>query len=205
LTIYYTPHIYDVRSFEEAQHAIISPERWGPETEYLAENIGKLLKPTKDTVILDYGCGVGRLAKPLIERYGCKVIGTEISASMMRMAREYVDSDRFKVVLPQELQAASSYGPVADHALAVWVLQHCPGVEQEIERIKLSIKEGGYLYVVNNAGMLIPTNKGWADDGRNVRQMLQDNFTEIDNWDLPVGPEEIRVRSFVSLFCNGEK
>ena len=141
---------------------------------------------------------MGRLAKPLIEQFGCRVIGTEISVSMQRLAREYVNSERFKIVHPAMLRES------VDHALVVWVLQHCPNVEREIERIKLSLKEGGCLYVVNNVKMLIPTNIGWADDGRDVRQMLRNCFQEIDSWDLPVAPEEIRVRSFVSLYRKGK-
>lgn len=193
----YTPEIYEVGSLEEAKHAITSPERWESETDYLVEDIAKRLKPTKDTTILDYGCGVGRLAKPLIEQFGCGVIGTEISVSMQRLAREYVNSEQFTVSHPYVLKA-----PV-DHALAIWVLQHCPMFERDIEIIKTVLKPGGLFYVVNNFGMLIPTNQGWADDGRDVRKHLRKEFKEVHYEKFPIGPQEIAERSYISLYRKG--
>ena len=38
------------------------------------------LKLTSDSWVLDYGCGVGRLAKVMIEHYGCRVVGVDISS-----------------------------------------------------------------------------------------------------------------------------
>lgn len=192
--IRYTPGIYEVRSLEEAKHAIVSPERWESETDYLVEDIGKWLKPTEETVILDYGCGVGRLAKPLIEKFGCRVIGIEISVSMRRLALEYVNSERFTVRHLEEL------GWPVDHALAVWVLQHCPAFEQDVRIIKAALKSDGLFYVVNNFGMLIPTNTGWVDDGRDVRNYLKGEFEELHYEKFPIGPQEIANRSYISLY-----
>ena len=52
------------------------------------------LAPNSDMVVLDYGCGVGRLAKAMIEAKGCAVIGLDISARMRTLAQDYVASDR---------------------------------------------------------------------------------------------------------------
>ncbi len=40
--------------------------------------------------MLDVGCGTGRLAAALAERYGCKVWGVDVSPEMIKVARERV-------------------------------------------------------------------------------------------------------------------
>jgi hypothetical protein len=70
----YDPTIFDVGSMEQAQWVALRPdgvrppeEFWGLETDYLMEIVDAYLPP-RDATALDFGCGPGRLAKPLIER-----------------------------------------------------------------------------------------------------------------------------------------
>jgi hypothetical protein len=70
----YDPTIFDVGSMEQARWVALNPdgvrppeELWGIETEYLMEIVDAYLPP-RDATALDFGCGPGRLAKPLIER-----------------------------------------------------------------------------------------------------------------------------------------
>ena len=70
----YDPTIFDVGSMQQARWIAVSPdgvhtpeERWGIETEYLMDVVDAYLPP-RDATALDFGCGPGRLAKPLIER-----------------------------------------------------------------------------------------------------------------------------------------
>jgi SAM-dependent methyltransferase len=72
-------------------------------------------------VALDYGCGVGRLTRPLSERFQ-QVIGVDISAAMLDEARRNL-ADRSNVSF--ELAGAQSSRPV-DFVLSKIVFQHIP-------------------------------------------------------------------------------
>src|SRR5260221_8560231 len=97
----YRPDIFEVSDLESAMQIILTPEtgtttqeRWEYETPYLVNEIGRTLGLDDNSCVLDYGCGVGRIARGLIERYHCFVIGVDISTGMRQLAPEYVKSDR---------------------------------------------------------------------------------------------------------------
>ena len=79
----------------------------------------------RGNTVLDFGCGIGRLSKALLEQYDCRVLGVDISPDMRRMAAEYVNSDRFSVISYEMFCALAERGGLkADCAIAVYVLQH---------------------------------------------------------------------------------
>jgi ubiquinone/menaquinone biosynthesis C-methylase UbiE len=54
--------------------------------------------------VLDVGCGTGRLAAALAERYGCKVWGVDLSSEMLEVARRRLPRGvRVKVAAAEEL------------------------------------------------------------------------------------------------------
>jgi SAM-dependent methyltransferase len=75
----------------------------------------------RKSVALDYGCGVGRLTRPLSERFE-QVIGVDISSSMLDEARRNL-ADRQGVSF--ELAASQSRRSV-DFVLSKIVFQHIP-------------------------------------------------------------------------------
>jgi autotransporter strand-loop-strand O-heptosyltransferase len=177
----YNSAIFDVASLDEARRIILTPEgglstdeRWQSETPYLVGLVGENLQLTADSVVVDYGCGIGRLARELISRYGCRVVGVDISAQMRSLAERYVGSDRFSTCAPEGLDALGE--AFADAALAVWVLQHCPRVDQDLERMARSLKSNGRLFVVNENHRCLPTNRGWMSDGLDLAQVLVSRF-----------------------------
>ncbi|MEY4669313.1 MAG: hypothetical protein RL518_2012 [Pseudomonadota bacterium] len=145
-----------------------SNERWRRETPYLVDKISIALAPNATSVILDFGCGIGRLAKGLIERHSCQVIGVDISSSMRRMAQEYVQSELFRVMTPQGFDQESTAAPCVDQAYAVWVLQHAAHPYEEIKRIQRALKPGGTFYVVNAPKRCVPCDLGWVNDGIDI-------------------------------------
>ena len=127
----YNPAVFDVDDLLAAMRIILTPEdsstevRWKTETPYLADLTGQWIEITRQSLLLDYGCGVGRMAKELIVRHACRVIGVDISPSMRALAPMYVASDRFFACPPAMLDGLIERGVRFDGALSVWVLQHC--------------------------------------------------------------------------------
>src|SRR5947209_11388253 len=97
----YNPKVFEVNNLAEAMSIILTPEgsttaqRWETETPYLADLIGQHCAIEAGSLVLDYGCGIGRLAHELIKRHGCRVVGVDISPSMRALSVVYTRSDRF--------------------------------------------------------------------------------------------------------------
>jgi SAM-dependent methyltransferase len=84
----YNPHIFDAIGEGHAKGIILTPEggartleRWEIETPYLVNLILNRVNLDRNSLVLDYGCGIGRIAKELIKQTGCHVIGVDISPS----------------------------------------------------------------------------------------------------------------------------
>lgn len=206
----YNSAVFDVSDIQHAKSVILTREgerstddRWRAETPYLLSLIDQHLGISSDSVVLDYGCGIGRMSKAMIEKYGCRVVGVDISPSMRALAAAYVSSDKFFACAPEML----SLGIKFDEAIAVWVLQHCNQVEEDVARIHKSMNPGGGLFVVNDRNRLVPTNArgGWANDGKNVREILKKSFAEEVDCELDAGKigAQIVRASYCSVMSRG--
>ena len=202
----YDPSAFDVANIEQAKRIILTPqnttteERWAVETPRMADLIGRFLRLDAGTVLLDYGCGIGRMAKELIGRHRCTVIGADISPSMRSLAIGYTQSDNLVVCAPTALP---SLGPVAGAAIAVWVLQHCEEPSEDIERIHRALKPGGRLFVANAFARVVPAIerqlftavptlvRKWTSDAADVRALLAHRFAVV---------EEGRFEDFPGVF-----
>lgn len=207
LQVTYNPAVFDVTSLAEAQNIILTPEeglptsdRWNQETPYLGEVIEYALNLNPHSLVLDYGCGVGRLSRALIQSTGCTVIGVDISANMRVLAQRYVDSPRFTAVSPELLDAlVQRRGLLFDAALSVWVLQHCWKVEEDVERLHRSLSPGGGLYVVNENRRCVPSAEvAWVDDDKNVPALLRERFREQSCGRLD--PSKVSKRCYENAF-----
>lgn len=183
LRLTYNPAVFDVADIAAAKRIILTPEgvpteqRWQVETPYVADLIGQSLAPTSSTLVVDYGCGIGRLAKELIARHGCRVIGVDISPSMRALAVTYVQSDRFFTCPPQMLDAMINRGVTVDAAISIWVLQHCVFPDEDIARLRGALKTAGRLFILNNDDRAVPTiERGWVSDGLDIKTMLSRDF-----------------------------
>ena len=203
--VVYHPDIFEARDLASAMGIILTPEtgttteeRWEYETPYLADEIGRALELDADACVLDYGCGVGRLAKALIERHGCFVMGVDISTSMRQLAPGYVGSDRFAVCAPEMLDRMIAQGLRVTHAYACWVIQHCAAPAVDLGRIEAALARGGRVYVLNNHRRCVPTDQGWVDDGISVEGLLTAKFDPLAKDGLPevVTTPEIAQGSF---------
>lgn len=179
----YNPTVFKVNDLAAAMQIILTPEdssteaRWKSETPYLADLIGRWLEITPQSVLLDYGCGIGRIAKELIARHGCRVIGVDISPSMRALAPVYVESDRFFACAPAMLDGLIERGVIFDGALSIWVLQHCVTPAEDIARIRRALRPEGRLFVLNNVNRAVPTlERGWLNDRIDLRAELAREF-----------------------------
>jgi len=182
----YDPSVFNVGSLEQAKWVILNPdgvhspdERWEKETAYLLEIIDDYL-PVENGRGCDFGCGIGRLSKPLIERRNAAIIGVDIGVSMRNFAVEYVKSPRFIACDPMGLDQLGLFGLKFDFALAIWALQHIQDVSTDIERIRKSLRPGGRLFVLNSNMRFVPAReRPWVDDGIDVWAILGSRFHTI--------------------------
>jgi SAM-dependent methyltransferase len=179
----YHPEIFDARNIDQARQVILTgegsttEERWVAETAWLANEISHSMTIAPDTIIVDYGCGIGRMAKELIERYGCRVVGVDISDNMRALAIDYVRSNRFMSVSPEMLDALVERGFRADAGIAIWVLQHCLKPADDIDRIHRTLKPGADFFLLNNIHRAVPTvEKAWVNDGLDIKAMVGQRF-----------------------------
>lgn len=195
----YDPSIFTrVNNLQAAKNIILTDEatlttneRWERETPHVCDLIEKSTEIDSKSVVLDYGCGVGRLAKELIRRRGCFVIGADIAPNMQALAASYVSSDRFMTCHPSALGLISVK---VDVVLAVWVLQHVADLVGELTMIGRALKHRGNLFVVNEgSSRFVPTTRGWVNDRLDVRAELTRWFAPLDSGKLDpevVGKEQ---------------
>ena len=179
----YDASVFDVASLEQAKRIILTAEnsttdeRWVTETPWLADEISNSMAITPDSIIVDYGCGIGRMAKELIDRYGCRVVGVDISDNMRALAIDYVRSNRFMSVAPEMLDALVERGFRADAGISIWVLQHCLKPNEDIDRIHRTLKPGADFFLLNNIYRAVPTReKAWVNDGLDIKAMVGERF-----------------------------
>jgi len=158
---------------------ISTDARWERETPYLTDSIAAFFGPDDSSFLLDYGCGVGRIPKELIRRFGCTVLGVDISQSMRQLAPGYVGDARFALCGWPMLDMLIGRGMQVDGALAIWSLQHSPRVADDIDRIRRVLKPGGKLFVCNLYHFAVPTNQGWTDLQLDIRTLLADAFETV--------------------------
>ncbi len=207
----YAPEVFDVRDRDEARRIILTPEagtttdeRWAKETPWLADRILERFPLTEQHVVIDFGCGIGRMARALIERTRCWVIGVDMSPGMQHLAPDYVQSPKFAVVSPQMLDLMTARGFRAELAIAIWVLQHVARADVDLERLRRVLAEGGGMFVANNVRRAVPTDRGWAHDGIDVEAALTGIFTPVWRGTLPpdVGGDVLPQASFVAAYVN---
>jgi SAM-dependent methyltransferase len=199
----------DVETVDEAVEIILCPtegmtakQRWSDETPALMCILERFI--ARNSLVLDYGCGIGRLAKPLISKHDCKVVGVDISANMCALATSCVDSRMFCALSPFMFDELIG-NDVFDAVISVWALQHCLDLEEAISDISRTLKSGGKLVLVNNKGLRsLPIENGeWADDGQDIEGMIVDaGFSEVENGrlDESVAPGWMRDGTFWAVY-----
>ena len=202
----YQPEIFNQGSYETAKKIVLTDEpganheqRWEQETAWLAALLNQAL-PKNDFLALDFGCGVGRTSKILIEA-GYTVLGVDISAEM-RVHSAMQLSLKFSSVSPEVFDKLIDGGARFDLATSIWVLQHCPNLELEVMRIFNALKPGGVLFVADMSHRAIPTDQGWVHDGKEVFPELIKCFELIQKipYSYEGAAESLRQNAWLAFF-----
>lgn len=209
VTMRYRSDVFDVANATQARDVILTPEggqstdeRWARETPYLVALAIDELGLRQGTRVIDFGCGIGRLARELVARSGCAVTGVDISDSMRRLAQDYVRSPSFEAIDPATLDARTAAGEHADAAIACWVLQHGMDPGSDIDALARALRPGGRLLVVNNVRRAVPADQGWVDDRLDIAALLDARFRRIKRHGLDeavVGPV-VAQHAFVAVY-----
>jgi SAM-dependent methyltransferase len=180
MTTRYFPEFFDAPDLASAMSIILTDEdtstaeRWEKETAWIVGLLCDRWDLNEDHLVIDYGCGVGRIARALIVRCGCAVVGVDISASMRALAASYVNDDRFMACSPAMLP---DLGMEASCALSTWVLQHAIRPKNDIVVLHSAMAEGAPLFVLNSHNRLIPTSDGlFTADDQSVPGLLGQFF-----------------------------
>jgi ADP-heptose:LPS heptosyltransferase/SAM-dependent methyltransferase len=187
--------LFKPKSFVDAQNQVVGDcngismeERWRVETPLFADQIIKYSSsrnPPSDTIhILDYGCGVGRLAKEILSKLNsCTLYGLDASQDMLVQATKYVNQPNFHTSLPQNLPQDIRF----DTVYCVYVLQHAPSIElrEILQRIHYHLKDDGYfIYCSSDYRMAVRfDNGGFFDDrflGVNLREEIGRLFDVVE-------------------------
>lgn len=181
-TIPYDADRFLVRNMQQAKAIVLTPEdstteeRWIKETPYLVDMIVHTMHPSERHRVLDFGCGPGRIAKSLITKTRCMVVGVDTSTSMRSLAPAYVLNDRFMACAPDMLDIVQPM----HFALSIWALQHVPALSGSINLIHKKLASYGKLFVVNANNRCVPAPDGqWFDDKQDVRELLCSVFNEV--------------------------
>lgn len=176
----YAPQIFIQPTLDDAKQIILMPEqgltteqRWELETEWLRPKL-----KFGEGLVIDYGCGVGRLSKVIEPNH---VLGIDISHTMREQALTYVQKATFAVTHPFFLEEMVKAGLRANGAVAVWALQHCLDLKFDLKLLYEALLPGAKLYCVDQTlRRYIPASINedkeftWVNDGVSIDQTLHE-------------------------------
>lgn len=181
----YIHQVFLPATLEDAKNVSLSndptdPYKFREETEFLMDIIREQSLITEETRVLDFGCGMGRVSKMLIDTFHCRADGVDTSPSMRYFAHQYVAHKDFSV----RPKITGTY----DVALAAFVFQHVERPDIEISTLREHLHAGGKLLVVNEHKRLVPTGVNeegfvvWSDDGIDIDALLSQSFSLLHSF-----------------------
>src|SRR5437660_10029895 len=143
---------WTVGSLEQAKHERVTvpprPDAWTDE--YQSKVLDGVLSDVPlvaGAIILDYGCGVGRLARQVARR-GCRVIAVDVTAQMLAFCRDHCAGlTNIDYILSDGYGVPSVPETSADGAYSFYVFQHMPSramARSVLADLRRVLKPGGW-------------------------------------------------------------
>lgn len=178
----YYPDFFIPNDLSHAKHIILTPEdstvdqRWDLETQWTVNIISALMNITPGSVVLDWGCGIGRISKALIDTFDCHVVGVDLQPKMLDYAKDYVNSNKFTAIEYKNIFTSFPKDKFT-HVFSCWVFQHSNKIQFEIPLIYESMKENSDIFVLECLRKAIPHDQhGYYDDKISTRVLLEKFF-----------------------------
>jgi 2-polyprenyl-3-methyl-5-hydroxy-6-metoxy-1,4-benzoquinol methylase len=188
----YIKQVFDATDLEVAKNICLSkdiryPNKFEEETQFLINFIKEKKIINSKTRVADFGCGVGRISKEIIETFNCNIVGFDISTHMLLLADQYVENpDRFKAqkYTKEFVWKKNKF----DLFLASFVLQHSEHPERDIDFIYNNLNDEGILILVNEPERLLPIDVKdgyavWYDDKINITELVSNKFRNLGYFD----------------------
>ncbi|GIK83758.1 MAG: methylase [Patescibacteria group bacterium] len=129
----------------------------------------RLLKLTKESSLVDLGCGQGILSRsiPSISKY----LGIDKAASLVESAKKITKNPDYEFLIKDVTRPIAGAKSEFSHAAIVLALQNMEHPEGAIKNAAVYLKQGGTLVIVlNHPAFRIPRQSGWGIDEKTKQQ-----------------------------------
>lgn len=182
----YNPNLFTPKDLNHAKDIVITPDPVDPlKFENFTNEAIKIITNAniinETSCVVDFGCGMGRMSKAIIDTFKCEVIGVDINLPMLKLATMYVNNPN-KFVTCNSIDKDDSI----DVCLAMFVIQHVLDPKLEIKKIADILKPNGYLVLLNEPNVrLVPGGQAedssiiWFTDGFDIYPEVEKYFNKV--------------------------